>query len=784
MASSSDLVEVRPYADADARAIAELYNRHPDAPNFVDRELDAETVRAELAERGTVLFLVAQLEGAVLGTIGMFRTSGRRAVAAGEVFGDMFFLSPRIRGGAVAGRMFSQAFRTLRLGGVDTIRLTVNPVNQLALPVYRQLGCCAAGPAEANEDGQVELVSHMPRIITRMWRDHEDLVPANLRLTAAWRYQIDGLSDRALGEETEIVSGREVLRTAMRAEDFVFRAIVDPETGEILHTQAGQGGDQEPDLVLPPKPAAPAERTSTYRDGALALVLRHGDGVVEVFHDEHVGPVLRDPWPVFGPPYITGWRRGLRRELAVAPLADGWRVAEQHPDGALVRETRLAGGTLRQRVWWEGGEQPSERVRTVLVNGLRAGLLVTSGRDAAGYVPAGRGLYPIDATEFGAAGLQLEPGSALAWWDARTGLAVNVRWPQSRGVFCADLAQARMITEGLLALDVRPGSAYRVEFTTASEPGEVLRGGGEPRPERGMKVEAAEPAGHCISESDDVPDNGTAVAGAAVWESRLVARRPVHRLTAAADTLLLSAEAGGAVSWQSHGRQVLATPFPKSRVFARNPQWQAGIWVTRHDAREDPVRGLGWGTSGGAGWSFDSRINGLICDGLAWSLEPAADGVRIGVSAGPREQDGELVVWLTPAAAKNPAFLMPGVPGELWRVDKPGAWQRWTDRLAVQLADGRWLLCASTEPGTGEILVRSTPSGPLLALVTRHAGGRAGSARWPLAVLADARAASARLLADPSTHMSLDDNSAAESAALPTADTAPPVLIGAGHDQP
>jgi hypothetical protein len=251
-----------------------------------------------------------------------------------------------------------------------------------------------------------------------------------------------------------------------------------------------------------------------------------------------------------------------------------------------------------------------------------------------------------------------------------------------------------------------------------------------------------------------------------------VARRPVHRHTFGGETLLVSAEAGGVVSWQSHGRQVLATPFPKARVFARNPQWQAGIWVTRHAVREDPARGLGWGAADAEpDWIFDERINGLICSGLSWSVEPAADGVQLGVSARLRERDGELVVWLTPAAAKNPAILVPGAPGELWRLDKPGAWQRWSDRLAVQLADGRWLLCESTEPGTGEILFRSTPSGPLLALVTRHAGGRNGSARWPVAVLADTRAAEARLLDSPPAYTNPDET------------TAPAVLIGAGNDQ-
>ncbi|WP_198045602.1 GNAT family N-acetyltransferase [Kitasatospora mediocidica] len=726
---------IRPFADGDAAAVAELYNRHADAPNRVERTLDAAMVRAELAERGTVLFLVAEEDGEVLGTIGMFRSTGRRAVPEGEVVGDMFFLSPRVRGGAPAGRLFSQAFRTLREQGVEAIRLTVNPGNQLALPLYRQLGCVVSGPAEAGEDGNIEMVSYMPKIVTRLRRDHAELIPASLRMTAAWRYQVDGIAGQQLGRETEQLGGRTVLRTALAVGDLVFRAILDPETGEILHTAVG--ADAGPDPDLPAKPDRPAPTVSSHRVGPLTLTVRHSDGAVRVFHDDHIGPVLQETWPVAGPGYLTGWRQALRRELTVRPLPDGWLVSEQHPDGVLHRESRLVGATLNQRIRWTGGPAPAGRLRTVLHNGLRTALLL----DGTGYLPAGRGLAPIDATEFGAARTRLAPEHPVGWWDARTGLAVRVHWAQP--------AEAGLLTDSLLTLDHPASYTYRVCLDPATEPEQVVPDS-RPAAATGLAPRPGEPATPTAVPRPAGPATG-------VLDERVVARRPVHRLTCAEHTVLVDPAAGGVVSWQSAGRPVLATPFPKSRAFARNPSWRCGLWVTSHGVREDENRGLGWGgTSTDTRWLVERHDSAAVLGspGLRWSLEPAEGGFTLAVRAPGGAADGELVGWLTPAGRKAPEFLLPGRPGELWSLTKPGAWQRWTDRVAVRLADGRWLATAAERPSQAEILVRSTPSGPLLALVARHPRGEAVTAHWPLTVLADTAAAEQYLRAgtDPFTH--------------------------------
>ncbi len=742
---ADNAVVVRPYTDGDAAAVAELYNKYRDAPNFVDTPLDAAMVRTELAERGTVVFLVAELDGEILGTVGMFRGSGHRVVAPDEVFGDMFFLSPWIRGGAVAGRMFSQAFTALMALGIGTIRLTVSPLNERALPLYRQLGCVLPGPPGAGEDGNIELVTHLPRLVARMQRDHADLIPASRRMTAGWRYQAGGGADRPLGGDVETVSGRRVLRTALTLDGLVFRALLEPDTGEILHTEADTGAGPGPDPVLPPPAAVPAAPTSRYREGPLAVVLDHGTGTVSVHHDRHVGPVLYQTWPVPGPPYLTGWRRALRRDLVIEPLdrgsGRGWRVAERYGEATLHRETELTGGVLRHRLWWDG-PAPAGMLRTMLVGGLRSGLLFTGDR----YLPAGRGLFPIDATEFGAAGRVLGPDDGPAWWDARTSLAVRVLRPG------AGTASARLIAEHLLALDLAPGTEHRIAFSTAQLPGDVVPGA-RPATAPGHRTRgavASQPTDKAETHGPDRPDI-LDCPDPPRWSPAQVARRPVHRLTHRGNDLLIDPAAGGLVSWRADGRPVLATPFPRSRAFARNTAWRAGLWAGRHGPREEPQRGMGWGgPEPERAWRLDPAAGRLTAPDLAWSVRPGADGIRITAEAPAASGDGELVVWVTPAA-KSATVLVPGAPGEAWLLTKTGTWQRWCDRAAVRLDDGRWLLTAAAEPGAAEILLRATASGILLALVARHPAGRPGTAAWPLTVVADAEAAHRLLVPDPRT---------------------------------
>ena len=76
-------VTIRPYEEGDAHDIAELYRRHPDNPNPVAGGVSGAELARELAERETATFLVAEDEGRVVGTFGLFHSTGRRCARLG-----------------------------------------------------------------------------------------------------------------------------------------------------------------------------------------------------------------------------------------------------------------------------------------------------------------------------------------------------------------------------------------------------------------------------------------------------------------------------------------------------------------------------------------------------------------------------------------------------------------------------------------------------------------------------------------------------------------------------
>lgn len=702
---------IRPLDESDAAAVAELYNKHPDVPHSVDRLLDAQMVLTELSERGTRLFLVAEQDGEILGTVGFFQSNTRRAYAPGHVLGDLFYLTPRIRRGTAAGSMLLQAVRTLRESGVDVIKPTVNPSNKLAFPMYRKMGCALTGPAEAGEDGNLELINVMPELINRLYHDFPQLLPSPDRLSRTWRlrdYPPAGSRPGSRGD-IELIGGREVLRIEIALEQTEFRAFADPDTGELLHVSVGTGAL----TALPPGPAPASSETTSIHRGPLRLCLRLGDGQISLFHDDHLGPLLSEQWPVFGPPFVTGFRRALPRELDVTALADGWRVTEQHPAGVLVRRTTLTDRVLTQRVWWEGGTPPADRLRSLISGGLRQAMLVT----ADGYLPAGRGLYPIDTTGFAAAGLELPSTGRMGWWDPVGLTGLQLSW-SGRTV--------RMVSHSWLLLDLgradfEPGSEYRVELLRAMPSSVAMRSPGI--------VPLDPPAVR--------PLDRPASAAAGGWEACQVARLPVIRRSAGKQTLLLSADLGGVADWSSAGQRVLASPFPKIRSFASNPRWRAGLWVTRQGVREHRDTGMGWGEDT-ACWELSEQNPELRTAGIRWRIEPTSpDGAEVRVVAQPRQQDGEVVVWLTPAGSGKTSILIPGLPGDIWLIDKPGAWQCWSSRLAVRLAGLGWLAVGQSSCPHTEILCRSTPSGPLLGLVCRQPQGTVIEARWSLRVTSD-----------------------------------------------
>ena len=360
---------VRPYRADDAPGIAHLYNRYPDGPNRVDRKLDAAMVRTELADRGTALFLVAEQQGRVRGTLGMFHSCGKRAAGPGEVFGDMFFLIPALRGGSAAAHLFVEAVAPLAARGIRTIRLTTDPANRAAYSAYLQAGCSVVGAGMPDEDGAVELVNQVPLLVSLLRRHFPEVLPPDLPHAELWRRVITGVDGPGL-----VVGSASGARPALGAQRGVVRGGAcrgarGPLDGRgVRDGRGGRGGPRGTVRAGPrrcrrtrppgPAPAAPGGGAAyggptTVWSGRLCLSLDPADGTVTLHHDGHLGPLLSDPWPVNGPPYATGWRRpAAGRRLEVTSWDDGWTVAERRPGGVLTRDSRLWGGSLVQALYW------------------------------------------------------------------------------------------------------------------------------------------------------------------------------------------------------------------------------------------------------------------------------------------------------------------------------------------------------------------------------------------------------------------------------------------------
>ncbi|MFI9650050.1 GNAT family N-acetyltransferase [Streptomyces sp. NPDC052040] len=733
---------IRPYTDADAEAVAALFNRYTDVPNPVAVPLTGDIVRRELAERGTEVFLVVEHDGTIEGTLGMFRGNGRWSVAADEVFGDMLFLSPRVRGGTLTGELFVTALRMLIPRGVEVLRLTANPANKQAFPLYRQLGCTLSGPPAPGEDGNVELVNHLLRLRTRIAETYGDRVPATARTGAVLRYLVGNTARQGLTDETETVAGRRVLRTEVVVADLAFRALLDPASGEVLFCALGAGPDPDR-LPPPPEPLAPAAGLR-HEAGTLRLELCERTGVAQLFHDGWTGPVLTLTWPEFGPPYSAGWRRNAPVPLRCTPLEDGWRVARDFATGTLTRDLRLAADRLDVRTRWHGDEPPAPTVRTVLVCGLRGAWLITGGEGGVGHRPAGRGLYPPDATEMAAAGHRMPPDGVLAWWEPGGGRSIRLAPDPST---CTTL-----VSDAVVHLDGPVDHTLDLRWTQADSPRKAVPGSLPVEDPSAHAVAvpsrpAAAPAGRTSPHPGQdcrEPADADAAGQAPGWEPHMVAGKECRRVTSGGDTLILSAAAGGVVSWRSDRRPVITSPFPRHAAFACNPRRGAGIWVTRERPREDREYGVGWGTST-TDRTWHHMEGGLASPGIAWTVHPrvhsATPHVRLRVDGDPAEQDGETAIWLTPAAHRATRLLIPGPSGAVWSVGQEPPWQTWTDRLALCLTDGTWLTCAALTGDAPHILFRATRQGPLLALLTRDRADTRTGAEWVLGHLPDATAA-------------------------------------------
>ncbi|GAA2793080.1 GNAT family N-acetyltransferase [Kitasatospora sp. CM 4170] len=673
-------ITIRPYQEGDAHDIAELYNRHRDNPNPVAGGIGGDELERELTERDTATFLVAVDDGRVVGTFGLFHSTGRRSARAGELIADMFFVAPAYRNGVITGRLFTEAVEWMMKCGCLVLRLTVNPANTVAFRLYRRVGCVSVGETVPGEDGNVELHNYIPLILRSVFADLDPEAVAALGGLSSFA-NVAGGRDDELRSDVRVVDGVRTIAYALALGGFRIDASIDVDRGLMLDARltAPDGTARPLRIAEPPYRVKTARQVPPHRfeSGGLVCEVDGGDGTVTVTAAGHHGPLLVSTWPSCEADRSAGWREGQPRDLDVVPVENGVRVAERSGEDEVVGTITLDGGVLGQDFTFT--RRPGRIFQTI---GLRQGTFALSD-PAAGTAAEhllGTGIGVRDASEVVAAAQVAPAGSELVWNDGPT----RIELPATRPV--------RLIHTGLverhLEQDEDGVARLRTVFRTGADARPAARSAAAPQPvagTRAVKVQAA---------------------------------------------------AAGVTSWTEGGTKVLRSPHPRTRAFGCNPRWTAGMWVTREHGRFSLATGLGWGVPTAGGWEQKHPL-GLAAphERIDWEVtapESAAEPVRVDVRAPGAEE--EVVLWITPNTPSRTAVVLDSA-GTRRELDSSMFRQVWAAAAAVRLADGSWLDCRPAGEGAGaaEVVLRTTASGLLIGCVAA-AGPDGAEASWQLAV--------------------------------------------------
>ncbi|MEV0927847.1 GNAT family N-acetyltransferase [Streptomyces spongiicola] len=675
-------VTIRHYRVGDAQGIAELFNRHHDNPNPVAGGITPGEVVRELAERDTAAFLVAVDEGRVVGTFGLFNSTGRRSARAGELIADMFFVAPAYRNGVLTGRLFTEAVEWMMRSGCLVLRLTVNPANTVAFRLYRRVGCVCVGRTTPGEDGNVELHNYIPLVLRSVAGDLGDDARSALREVTSFATLVDSRDDD-LRSDVRPAGGARTVHYRLLLGDFRLTASVDVDRGTVRQAAVGR-----PDgTTRPLRPAEPPYRVRAPRGAAPHRFAAGGavcevdgdDATVRVWHEGHHGPVFISTWPGCQANGPSGWREGEPRDLDVVRVGGGVRVTERCREGEVVGTITLDGGVLRQDFAFTA--PPGRIFQTV---GLRQAVFVhADGRRH----PLGLDVGVRDASEVVAASEPVPVGRELAWLGSST----EIRMPVGEPV--------RLVHSALVERGLERGPDGVARLRTVIRP---------------------------------------AAAPTAAPRAAAALRTPPG--TGGPRRLELDAAAAGVTRWTEGATRVLRSPHPRSRAFGCNPRWSAGMWVTRERQRYHRSAGLGWGVRSPAGWEAEHPL-ALYCPHTRTGWEITAPGdttepVRVDVRTPPAGDEAgdeaEAVLWITPDTPRKTTVVLESA-GTRWALASTGFRQVWAAAAAVRLSDGSWLDCRPS-PGSGgerEIALRSTPSGLLVGCVS-PAGRR--STTWHLSV--------------------------------------------------
>lgn len=675
-------VQIREFGAADdAEQVAQLFNSAGYGPMETGRRLTPESLIATMEARETRLFLVAVQGDRVVGTSGYARMSRRRVAPDGQLYAGMFLIEPSMRSGLLAGRLFLESFEWAVAAGVRTLRVEVDPSNRRALPIYVRGGFRSVSDAAPDEDGFIELVSHLPGVTSDLRSAYPDDAPVR----DGWRAIRSSRQDStATGVRRAHDEADWTVDYSFTVRDSAVVATVGAQDGA-LHSVTIGG---EPQAGIAEQPIRPARATEPPLERPLGefLVRLDPDGLLTIHHPAHLGPVFSDPFPVLDGTPAGGWRPAVTRVVST-DTSTGWRTTSDE----LTRSVAFDGHALAIAV-----HGPSDRTITAYpISGVRVAevsALTENGKVELAHAVLGE--WPPDMPGFAPAGESTPAwqarGLQIGWIDRELGTGFRM--------VCTSGGRARM--DGQHAVVLR-GSGT-ISYTVAPQAASSAAGPGGPTTRT------------CV---DEVPGPR--------W--RPVVSRPepgfvAERPDGTASVLVGSA---GVVDWRCATGTILDAASLRRRTFGPFEELPASIWVA---AQSD--RSIG----GGASWALqDPQLPFLPAfDGArdGWTIVPSDDfdvlDVVVRASGRPAV---ETAVYLRAGDRGSPVEITDS--GGTWRRIGPSKnrWRTWTRSARVVVGNGRLdVSCiAGVHP---EILVRSTSGGILLTMFARMLPSHTQPARW------------------------------------------------------
>ena len=699
-------MDVRRYQDADAPQLAALLERNSYGPSEYRDVLDADGLRRVFVARGVTDCMVGEKDGAIHGCIALSLNSGRRTLAADRRFAGLFVIDDAYRNSMLAGQLFKAIFtEAMSRPEVRSLHVEVDPANKRALPLYLRVGFRALPGSAVDEDGYLEMVSHLPGISRDILDRNLGAKSEAIKPAINWRMMRGGRNADA-SENLELRDGRWTISYPIDTGDLAFLAETDFVTGELIGLTQTKGKQLElpaTELVLQPR-AAVTEVAALAAGGLRCTV--DSSGNIRVTAEDGT-PLLHAFWPtVFGQESQATRRQQTRHRIRLDDSADGLVLVDEDSNVRLQLQQTDDMIELRAQAGSDDRVMlaPSVRLRPALHASTTADATATDDSDSATWqlAPVVRGLWPQDWTDFEFAA-PVTTASEAWWGNGRVG--VRMQWQGEARLEGDSAPLLRSSAPGeavMLRLAAAPALGVPASAPEGMQPvSRPLRRRGS---RRGDRSEAKPVAAEVALSTKTLRDNSTELTGGQ------------HRIHVVPEL--------GIASWELNGETVCKAPYPATGTFGSLASHRVAIWAALIPDTNDLDLGTVW---------FDDTATLPVSD------ESDAAGSRI-VRAGEdelvlavhgattpatdTEQPGALppastlapattpAIAITPHTGAHPQFTL-GVAGRLWRI-ATGGWRAVADQVAVTLRDGRALViqpdtdCDALERGQRpRLMVRS-----------------------------------------------------------------------------